>query len=337
MKIAATVLAILALLGAPLLTANPFVLHLLILTLWAALLGAAWNLLGGYAGQVSFGHAAYLGVGAYATMILHLRVGWSPWLALLAGGVLAAVFAGPIGWICFRLRGPYFSLATLAVAEITRLVALNWESLTAGPMGLLVTTLPPLTIFGAPVNWESKAPFYYVILALSALVTLTTWHVARSRLGAFLLAVREDLDSAEAAGIDTVRTRVLALVLSAFFVGAAGGFYAIYYRYIDPDAVFTISLSVEMVFVPVVGGIATTWGPIVGAVFLTTIGEVFRDRFQSGHLIFYGFFMMIVIRYLPEGIWGRLSQWWAKRSATEARRTRRETENGKSPSPTPSP
>lgn len=312
MQRAAALLAAALLLAVPWLTSNSFVLHLLIMTLWAALLGAAWNLLGGYAGQVSFGHAAFLGLGAYTTMLLHLKLHWSPWIALVAGGVFAALFAAPFGWICFRLRGPYFSLATLAVAEITRLVVLNWESLTAGPMGLLITHLPPLSFFGKAVNWESKVPFYYVILVLAALVTLATARLARSRLGAYLLAIREDLDSAEAAGIDTVRTRVQALILSAFFVGTAGGFYAIYLRYIDPDAVFAIGLSVEMVFVPVVGGIATTFGPIVGAVFLTTIGEIFRDKFQSGHLIFYGFFMMIAIRYLPEGIWGKIRKLTAK-------------------------
>jgi len=239
-------------------------------------------------------------------MIFYLKLGWSPWLGLLAGGVLSALFALPIGWICFRLRGPYFSLATLAVAEITRIIVLNWESLTAGPMGMLITNLPPLSLFGQKVNWESKIPFYYLAALLTIGVMAATHYVSRSRLGAYLLAVREDLDSAEAAGIDTVKTRVVALVLSAFFVGLGGGFYAIYFRYIDPDAVFSISYSVEMVFIAVVGGIATTGGPIVGAIFLVTLSEIFRDHFKSGHLIFYGLFMMLIIRYMPEGIWGRL-------------------------------
>ncbi len=278
------------------------------MVLFWTLLGASWNLLGGFGGQVSFGHAAYLGVGAYTTMIFYLKLGWSPWLGLLAGGVLSGLFALPIGWICFRLRGPYFSLATLAVAEITRIIVLNWESLTAGPMGMLITTLPALSLFGQKVNWESKIPFYYVVAILTIGVMATTHYISRSRLGAYLLAVREDLDSAEAAGIDTVKTRVVALVLSAFFVGLGGGFYAIYFRYIDPDAVFSISYSVEMVFIAVVGGIATTGGPIVGAIFLVTLSEIFQDRFQSGHLIFYGLFMMLIIRYMPEGIWGRFRQ-----------------------------
>jgi branched-chain amino acid transport system permease protein len=295
-----------ALLAAPMFTANPFFLHLLIMVLFSTLLGVSWNLLGGYAGQVSFGHSAFLGIGAYATMLLHLKLGWSPWLGLAAGAGLAALVALPIGLICFRLRGPYFSLATLAVAEIIRLIALNWESLTAGPQGLLITHLPALSLFGKAVNWESKVPFYYLIAALTLLGMGTTQYLSQSRLGAYLIAVREDMDSAEAAGIDTVQTRVAALALSAALAGMAGGFYGIYFRYIDPDAVFSVALSVEMVFIAVVGGIATTGGPIVGAIFLVTISEIFRARFQSGHLIFYGLFMMLVIRYLPEGIWGRL-------------------------------
>jgi branched-chain amino acid transport system permease protein len=302
-------LGVAALLALPLVTRNPFYQHLLIMVLFWTLLGSAWNLLGGFAGQVSFGHAAFLGVGAYTTMLLYLKAGWSPWLGLVLGGVAGALVALPIGLICFRLRGPYFSLATLAVAEIVRLVALNWEALTAGPMGLLITNLPPLTWFGRAVDWESKLPFYYVAVALALLAMGITWFVSRSRLGAYLLAIREDVDSAEAAGIDTTRTKVTALALSAFIAGLAGGFYGLYFRYIDPDAVFSIAMSVEMVFIAVVGGIATTAGPIVGAVFLVTVAEVFRERFQVGHLIFYGLLMMLVIRYLPEGIWGRLRLW----------------------------
>jgi len=304
--------AILVLIAAPLLTANPFFQHLMIMVLFWTLLGTSWNLLGGFAGQVSFGHAAFIGIGAYATMLLYLSLGVSPFLGMVAGGIIGAAFALPIGLICFRLRGPYFSLATLAVAEIVRLVALNWEQLTAGPVGLLITTLPPLSLAGASVDWESKLPFYYLAAALVLAATALTWTVSRSRLGAYLTAVREDMDSAEAVGIDTVRARVIALALSAFVVGVAGGFYSLYFRYIDPDAVFAVSFSVEMVFIAVVGGLATTAGPVVGAVVLVSIGEIFRDRFQTGHLIFYGLFMMLVIRYLPEGIWGGLRRLLAR-------------------------
>ena len=296
----------LALLLAPLATSNTFFLHLLIMVLFWTLLGTAWNLLGGFAGQVSFGHATFVGVGAYTTMLLYLNHGVSPWFGVILGGALAMLVALPIGLICFRLRGPYFSLATLAVAEIIRLIALNWESLTAGPMGIQITVMPTVQWFGETINWESKPPFYYMVAVLAAFAMGVTWVVARSRLGAYLVAIREDTDSAEAAGIDTTLTKVIALALSAFIAGLAGGFYALYFRYIDPDAVFSIAISVEMVFIAVVGGIATTAGPIVGAIFLVVIAEIFRGQFQSGHLIFYGVLMMVVIRFMPEGIWGRL-------------------------------
>jgi branched-chain amino acid transport system permease protein len=276
------------------------------MVLFWTLLGTAWNLLGGFAGQVSFGHATFLGVGAYTTMLLYLNHGVAPWFGVIIGGALATLVALPIGLICFRLRGPYFSLATLAVAEIIRLIALNWESLTAGPMGVQITVMPTVQWFGETINWESKPPFYYMVAVLAAFAMGVTWVVARSRLGAYLVAIREDTDSAEAAGIDTTRTKVIALALSAFIAGLAGGFYALYFRYIDPDAVFSIAISVEMVFIAVVGGIATTAGPIVGAIFLVVIAEIFRGQFQVGHLIFYGLLMMVVIRYMPEGIWGRL-------------------------------
>ena len=297
--------AALLLFALPLLTSNQFLLHLGVSVLLWTTLGVAWNLLGGYAGQVSFGHAAFFGAGAYTTMILYLSRGVSPWWGMLAGGAVGAALALPIGLTCFRLRGPYFSLATLAVAEIVRLVALNWESLTAGPVGLLITALPRVTLLGRDLNWERKEPFFAIAAAIAVGAMLAARWVSRSRLGGALLAIREDEDAAEAIGIDTTRAKVAALMASAFLAGVAGGFYGFYYRYVDPDAVFPISLSVEMVFIAVVGGLRTVAGPVVGAVFLATVAELFRDRFTVGHLIFYGLFMMIVIRWLPEGIWGR--------------------------------
>jgi branched-chain amino acid transport system permease protein len=300
----APVLAVLALLALPLVATNQFYLHLAITVLMWTLLGAAWNLLGGFAGQVSFGHAAFFGIGAYTTMILYLKLGLAPWYGMALGGLAGALAALPIGLICFRLHGPYFSLATLAVAEIVRLVALNWEELTNGPVGLLITTLPPVGLPGRPLNWESKVPFYYLGAGLVVGAMVATDRLARSRLGAYLLAIREDEDAAESIGIDTVRAKVVTLALSAFFTGLGGGFYGVYFRYVDPDAVFPIALSVEMVFIAVVGGLATVGGPVIGAVFLVTLGELFRERFLVGHLIFYGLFMMLAIRYLPEGIWG---------------------------------
>lgn len=307
--------AALLLLSVPLVTSNQFLLHLGVSVLLWTTLGVAWNLLGGYAGQVSFGHATFFGAGAYTTMILYLSRGVAPWWGMILGGAAAALLALPIGFTCFRLRGPYFSLATLAVAEIVRLVALNWEGLTAGPVGLLITALPPVTLLGRAVNWERQEPFFAIAAAIAVGAMLAARWLSRSRLGAYLLAVREDEDAAEAIGIDTTRSKVAALMASAFLAGVAGGFYGLYYRYVDPDAVFPISLSVEMVFIAVVGGLRTVAGPVVGAMFLTTVAELFRERFTVGHLIFYGLFMMIAIRWLPEGIWGRALRLLPRRGA----------------------
>jgi branched-chain amino acid transport system permease protein len=310
-------LALALALAAPLVVRNPFHLHLGILVLMWTLLGASWNVLGGFAGQVSFGHASLFGVGAYTTVILFLKLGIAPWWGIPLGGAVAALTSLPLGLICFRLRGPYFSLSTLAVAEILRLVALNWESLTNGPEGMLITTLPPAPLLG-DVNWEAKEPFYLSIVVLAFVALLATNAVKRSRLGAYLVAIRENEDAAEAVGIDTVRAKVVTLGISAFLAGLGGGFYAFYFRYVDPDAVLAIALSMEMVFIAIVGGLATVGGPLIGAVFLISIGETVRGHFQVGHLVFYGLFMMLVIRYMPEGIWGRVQRVFARRAATRA-------------------
>jgi branched-chain amino acid transport system permease protein len=166
-------------------------------------------------------------------------------------------------------------VATLAVAEIVKLVALNWESVTAGSVGYLITSLPPISLFGSTVNWEGKVPFYAAAAILTVIALSATGWLQSSRLGAFL-------------------------------AGMGGGFYAFYFRYVDPDAVAGIGLSMEMVFIAVVGGLGTVGGPLIGAVFLTVVAELVRERFQAGHLIFYGLFMMLVIRFMPEGIWGRV-------------------------------
>jgi len=304
----------------PLAVGNSFALHVCILILMWTVLGAAWNVLGGFAGQVSFGHAALFGIGAYVTMQAYALLGLPPWWGLWLGAAAAALVSVPIGMLCFRLRGPYFSLATLAVAEIVRLVALNWEWATRGPEGILITSLPRVELFGHAVNFESKPPFYLLAVLLAGVALGATAWLRRSRLGAYLVAIRENEDAAEAVGIDTVRTKVVTLALSAALAGAGGGFYALYFRYIDPDAVLGLALSMEMVFIAVVGGLGTVGGPLVGALFLTTIGETVRSHFQVGHLIVYGLFMMVAIRWLPEGIWGRVARWLerAQRGRTAA-------------------
>ena len=183
-------LAIILLFAAPWIVSAPFFVHLMIMVLMWMVLGASWNILGGFTGQVSFGHATFLGAGAYTTMILYLKLGIAPWYGIPIGGLVAALIALPIGFICFRLRGPYFALSTLAVAEIIRLVALNWESFTNGPVGLLITTLPDVTFWGRSIDWENKIPFYYIIAIISLAAIVATYIMSRTRLGAYSLAIR---------------------------------------------------------------------------------------------------------------------------------------------------
>jgi branched-chain amino acid transport system permease protein len=289
----------------PLAVRNPYILHLLILVgLWIVL-GQSWNLLGGYTGQVSFGHAAFFGIGAYTTGIL-VKSGWSPaaaWAGLLLGGVVAALLSAFIGWICFRLRGPYFALAVLALAEVLRLIAVNWTRLTNGAEGILY--IPAFT---------EKAYYYYIVLALAAVNFLVVRGVLKSKLGFYFLAIREDQDCAESLGIDTTRYKLYSLLISAFFTGAAGAFYMNYMGFIDPGIVFSIhDISVMVILVTMLGGVATLEGPAVGAFVYIIVSEVFRVWVKSGHLIFFGVLIIAIIIFFPNGIVGTLKEMWTRR------------------------
>lgn len=289
----------------PLATSNPYLLHMLILVLMWVVLGQSWNLLGGYTGQVSFGHAAFFGVGAYATGIL-VKSGLPPaaaWLGLLLGGLAAAVMAAFIGWICFRLRGPYFALSVLALAEVLRLVALNWKSLTNGAEGILL--IPA---------FNRKAYYYWIALALAALCFVVIRGVLKSKLGYYFLAIREDQEAAESLGIDTTRYKLYSLLISAFFTGTAGAFYMNYMGFIDPGIVFGIeSISIMMILVTMLGGAATLWGPAVGAVIYILMSEAFRVYVKHGHLVFFGVLIIAIIIFFPNGLVGSFVEARARR------------------------
>ncbi|MFI5179958.1 MAG: branched-chain amino acid ABC transporter permease [Thermoanaerobaculia bacterium] len=288
------------LVGLPLVVKDPYVLHMLIMSLLWILLGQSWNLLGGYTGQISYGHAAFFGVGAYTSGIL-VKSGLPPaagWSGLLLGGLAAALVASVIGWICFRLRGPYFSLSVLALAEVLRLVAVNWKQLTNGAEGILY--IPAFT---------SKTWYFWIILALAAINFLVIRFVMRSKLGFYFLAIREDQDCAESLGIDTTRYKLYSLLISAFFTGVAGSFYMNYLGFIDPGIVFSIAdISIMMILVTMLGGAATTWGPAVGAVLYILVSELFRVWVKSGHLVFFGVLIIVIIVYFPRGIVGTLNE-----------------------------
>jgi len=280
----------------PAVTRNPYVLHMLILSLMWIVLGQSWNLLGGYTGQVSFGHAAFFGVGAYTAGII-VKSGLAPiwaWAGLLAGGLTAALLATFIGWICFRLRGPYFALSVLALSEVLRLVALNWKGLTNGAEGILF--IPA---------FNAKMAYYYIILVIAALSMFTVYQVMRSKLGFYFLAIREDQDAAESLGIDTTKYKLVSLLISAFFTGVGGAFYTNYMGFIDPGIVFSIEhISIMMILVTMLGGAATLWGPALGAVLYILVSEVFRVWVGHGHLIFFGVLIIGIIMFFPNGIVG---------------------------------
>ena len=295
----------LLLIAVPFVVRNPYILHMLVLALLWVLLGQSWNLLGGFTGQVSFGHAAFFGVGAYTTGIL-VKSGWSPaaaWGGLLLGGLTAATLAAFIGWICFRLRGPYFALSTLALAEVLRLVAVNWKGLTNGAEGILF--IPA---------FNQKAAYYLIALALVGINFVVVKWVMSSKLGFYFLAVREDQDAAESLGIDTTKYKLAALLISAFFTGVGGAFYMSYMCFIDPGIVFSVSaISVMMILVTMLGGAATYWGPAVGAGIYILVSELMRVYIPQGHLIVFGLLIIVIIIFLPNGVVGAWNDARAKK------------------------
>jgi branched-chain amino acid transport system permease protein len=278
-------------------------------------LGQAWNVLGGYAGQLSAGHAAFVGVGGYATTLLSMHWGLSPWIGMVIGGVLAAVLGAVIGGLGFRfgLRGFYFVLLTVAFAEVCRIITLNTEAM-GGALGLYIT------FTGNPwhLQFQDNRAYYYLALALMLFATGVVAVVERSRLGAYLVAIREDEDAAEALGVDTFRYKLCAIVLSAFLTGLGGAFYANYLFSLQPNAVFGIPLSVDIIIRPVIGGAGTLLGPLLGSLILSPLAEIARIYFsRSGwsgiHLVVYGVLLIGTVLFLPQGAYPQLRRAWARR------------------------
>ncbi|NOY45454.1 MAG: branched-chain amino acid ABC transporter permease [Deltaproteobacteria bacterium] len=276
---------------------SSYVLHMFILMLMWSVIGMAWNLLGGYCGQVSFGHAAFFGLGAYTGGILYYHLGWSAWWGLPVGMVVVTLGALGVGYICLRLRGPYFALGTLAMGEVLRVTAENLEWLTEGTRGIMLETR----------TWVAKEPFYYVILAIAVASFAVLEVMVRSKWGYYFVAIREDQDAAESLGIDTTLYKTIALVVSAVLTGVAGAFYTCYMGYIDPEIVFALhDVSIVTIMVVMVGGVATRWGPLVGAVIMILLSEVVRTLPYIGraHQTLFGILLIVIIIFLPNGVVG---------------------------------
>lgn len=299
--VAALVLAVMAAL--PLGVRDVYFQNILVLTVMYAALSQAWNILGGYCGQISLGHALYFGLGAYTSTLLFTKFGVSPWIGMGAGGILAAVLALVIGWPCFRLRGHYFTIATIVLAEIGLLLFLNWEWAGAASGIQILVTKDSWAEFSF---LRSKLPYYYFALGLAAVTWLTTWVIEDSKWGYSWRAVRENPQAAESLGVRVFRSKMAAAALSAFFTAIGGSFYAQFVSYIDPDAVMVFQFSLLMALPAVLGGIGTLWGPALGAIVLIPLSELTRSYIGGGgkglDLILYGGLVMLIALARPEGL-----------------------------------
>jgi branched-chain amino acid transport system permease protein len=278
-------------------------IRVLALTLLFAAMAQAWNIVGGLANQISLGHAAFFGIGAYTSTVLLLRVGLSPWLGMAAGGALGAVAARVISVPTMRLQGHYFALATLAFGEVMRVIANVWTSVTGGPVGLSVPFMPESL---AMLSFKSTRPFVYVFLVALALVTVLFECIRCGAMGYRLRAIRENQDAAEVIGIDTARVKLKAAVISGAVMAMLGTLYAQIAIFFDPDTVFGIvSISVPVALMAIVGGVGTAIGPIIGAFFIVPIEELANDllsgRGAGLSQLAYGLVLIGVILWQPRG------------------------------------
>lgn len=288
--IAAGVIAV----ALPLAVHNDYLMQVFFRIALFAALGLAWNLVGGYAGQLSLGHVAFFGLGAYG-LAIGAAHGVPMWIAFILAPLLATLFAAIIGKIVFRLRGPYFTLSTIAFAEVLRLVATNLN-VTGGAIGLSVPTL-----FHGPGFWTW---FYYSAVALAIITFLVNAWTSRSRFGYYLMAIREDEDTASAVGIDTANYKLRSLLVSAFLTALGGAIYGSAFQFIVPDSILTIDISVQIAIITMLGGAGTLIGPVVGAILLLSASELFKTQFQESHLLIYGILIVVVVLFLPEGLVG---------------------------------
>ncbi|MCZ8313969.1 branched-chain amino acid ABC transporter permease [Phreatobacter sp.] len=286
-----------------------YLLSVFFLIFWFATVGQAWNVMMGFCGQLSLGHALYVGLGGYIGALLWVKFGISPAIAILPAMAVAMAFGAAIGWLGFRfgIEGVYFALLTIAFAEVTRIGFDNW-SFVGGAAGFFIPVSPvasPVNLRGGPVL------FYYVALAMMVVAFVVCALLRRSKLGHAWLAVREDAEAARALGIDVFRAKMAAVVVSSAMTAVAGVVYAFYQNNLFPSQTFDIARSIEMILAPIIGGLGTLFGPILGAFILTPLGQVLialvekiAGRAIPGvNLVFYGAALMVIIWYAPNGVW----------------------------------
>jgi branched-chain amino acid transport system permease protein len=282
----------------PLPFAGDYVTHIAIMTMIYSITAASLDILVGYTGKLSLGHAAFFTIGAYASALLSINFNISPWIGMVVGGILAASFGLVLGIPSLRLKGPYLAISTLGFGIIVQLMLVNLDWLTRGPIG--ITNIPPFP--GGIIDLRIKTNFFYVALMLFMLTMFLLNMITKSRIGKILVAIREDEDAALSIGVNVSVFKILAFVLATFFAGISGGLYAHYIRYISPS-MSALSESVHILSMTIIGGINTIIGPVLGAVLLTVLQELLRPYLEYRYLI-YGSLIVLVMKYFPYGLFG---------------------------------
>ena len=281
--------------------------HILVLVLFYAYCASCWNIVCGFVGTLSLGHAVFLGLGAYISTVLLQQLSLSPWIGMFVGAIITCIFGVIIGYPCFRLSGPYFALTTIALGELLRIWVENNEYLfgvyIGGSRGLLLeqTGYQPVAF-----EFNGKIPYYYVMLVFLAVILYVTYRIKNSKIGYYLVAIRSDPDAAESLGVPLAKYKLIAMAISCFMMAFAGTFYAQFFRYIGPTRIFGHALSVQIALIALVGGQGTVFGPLFGSLLLVPVTEFLSEHFGGElpglNLFIYGVVTMLVVFYMPKGI-----------------------------------
>ncbi len=298
---------------------DAFLLDALVLILLWGTAAAAWNIAGGYAGQVSLGHAAFFGLGAYAAALSGTTWGISPWIGMLIGAGIAVVTGIVIGFLSNRLRGPYFVIATIALSQVLLIAASRLRAFTSGSEGIPVPFRPGFWTLGI----ADKSVWVWIVLTLAVLVYLVQVYLERSRRGFQLAAVREDEDAARSLGVPALRLKVAAIAVSAAFTAICGALWAQYIGFVDPLYVFSVDVSIRFALAAIIGGLGTALGPFLGAALVTTTLETslraqfggIGAQFVGTYLILYGLALIVMVRFAPRGLVGWIADRWSRRAA----------------------
>jgi branched-chain amino acid transport system permease protein len=281
-----------------------YALGIFVMIFFWAYVGQSWNVLTGYTGHISLGHALYIGIGAYATTFLAQTFGLTPWIGMFLGGFIAVAISLFLGFLGFRfgLRGVYFVIMTIAFAELARLAVSHIEAL-GSFTGIFLDFNPSFYNF----QFRGNIPYYYIALGFMVASLIVVRLIEVSKVGRFIVAIREDEEAAQALGVNTFKYNMIAIAISAFMTSLAGAFYANYIFYLHPNSLFGMSMSIELILRPIVGGLGTLFGPIIGSIILTPLSEISRAYFAQGgleglHLILYGALAILVVLFMPKGI-----------------------------------